>query len=293
MRKYKTMENRIFDTIVWLLLILVTLACLLPLMHIVALSFSSKNAAVSGKVSFWPVEFTWASYKYLLEDSRYFKAFFVSVERVILGGGLNLIMMVTMAYPLSLEKEEFPARNRYMWFVIFCMLFGGSIVPWYFVIKSTGLMDTIWALVVPSAVPVYNVILLMNFFRNEPKAIKESAKIDGVNAWQMLIKICVPLAKPALASVMLFSIVGHWNNFFDGLLLINSPDKVPLQTYIQSLVVKLSDASNLSSSELVQVMSQRTFNSAKIVASTIPILIIYPFMQKYFVTGITLGSVKE
>ena len=209
MVNYKTWKNRLFNFVVVLLLVLITLACLLPLLHIVALSFSSKNAAVSGKVTFWPVEITLASYEYLLEDSRFFQAFFVSVKRVLLGGGLNLLLTIMMAYPLSLETDEFPARNRYMWFLIFCMLFGASLVPWYFVIKATKLIDSIWALVIPSAVPVYNVILLMNFFRNQPKAIKESAKIDGVNAWQMMVKICVPLAKPALATVTLFSIVGH------------------------------------------------------------------------------------
>ena len=258
-----------------------------------ALSLSSKNAAVAGRVSFWPVEFTLASYEYLLNDSRFFQAFWISVKRVILGGGLNLICTVLMAYPLSLEKDEFPSRDRYMWFTIFCMLFGASLVPWYFVIKGTGLLNSIWALVIPSAVPVYNVILLMNFFRNQPKAIKESAKIDGINQIQMMSLICVPLAKPAIATVTLFSIVGHWNNFFDGMLLINTPSKVPLQTYIQSLVINMSDTSKLSTEQLINMMSQRTFNSAKIVIATVPILIIYPFMQKYFVTGITLGSVKE
>ena len=138
-----------------------------------------------------------------------------------------------------------------------------------------------------------NFVALITKYHGTKLAPNNIQKIDGVNAWQMMVKICVPLAKPALATVTLFSIVGHWNNFFDGLLLINNPDKVPLQTYIQSLVVKLSEASNMSSSELIQVMSQRTFNAAKIVASTIPILVIYPFMQKYFVTGLTLGSVKE
>ena len=239
------------------------------------------------------MEFTLASYEYLLQDTRFFTSFLVSVERVILGGGLNLVMTVLMAYPLSLEKEEFPSRNRYMWFTIFCMLFGASLVPWYFVIKETGLLNSIWALVIPGAVPVYNVILLMNFFRNEPKAIKESAKIDGVNALQMMLRICVPLAKPALATVTLFSVVGHWNNFFDGMLLINSPEKVPLQTYIQSLAINMSDTSKLSTDQLINLMSQRTFNSAKIIIATVPILVIYPFMQKYFVSGITLGSVKE
>ena len=293
MLRYKTLENRIFDFVVTVLLVLLGLLCLLPLLHVLALSFSSKNAAVAGRVGFWPVEFTLASYEYLLKDSRFFQAFFVSVKRVILGGGLNLICTVLMAYPLSLEKDEFPSRDRYMWFTIFCMLFGASLVPWYFVIKGTGLLNSIWALVIPSAVPVYNVILLMNFFRNQPKAIKESAKIDGINQIQMMSLICVPLAKPAIATVTLFSIVGHWNNFFDGMLLINTPSKVPLQTYIQSLVINMSDTSKLSTEQLINMMSQRTFNSAKIVIATVPILIIYPFMEKYFVTGITLGSVKE
>lgn len=293
MLRYKTLENRIFDFVVTVLLVLLGLLCLLPLLHVLALSFSSKNAAVAGRVGFWPVEFTLASYEYLLKDSRFFQAFFVSVKRVILGGGLNLICTVLMAYPLSLEKDEFPSRDRYMWFTIFCMLFGASLVPWYFVIKGTGLLNSIWALVIPSAVPVYNVILLMNFFRNQPKAIKESAKIDGINQIQMMSLICVPLAKPAIATVTLFSIVGHWNNFFDGMLLINTPSKVPLQTYIQSLVINMSDTSKLSTEQLINMMSQRTFNSAKIVIATVLILIIYPFMQKYFVTGITLGSVKE
>ena len=293
MIKYKTMENRIFDFVVTLLLVILGLLCLLPLLHVLALSLSSKNAAVAGRVGFWPVEFTFASYEYLLQDARFFQSFVVSVKRVILGGGINLILTILMAYPLSLEKEEFPSRDRYMWFTIFCMLFGASLVPWYFVIKETGLLDSIWALVIPSGVPVYNVILLMNFFRNQPKAIKESAKIDGINQVQMMFLICVPLAKPALATVTLFSIVGHWNNFFDGMLLINTPAKVPLQTYIQSLVINMSDTSKLSTEQLINMMSQRTFNSAKIVIATIPILVIYPFMQKYFVTGITLGSVKE
>lgn len=293
MKRYKTMENRVFGFAVTFLLLLMGITCLFPMLHVVALSFSSKSAAVSGKVSFLPVDFTLASYEYLLQDARFFQAFFVSVKRVFLGGFLNLVLTILMAYPLSLEKSEFPARNRYMWFVIFCMLFGASVVPWYFVIKSTGLLDSIWALVIPGAVPVYNVILLMNFFRNQPKAIKESAKIDGVNAVQMMVRICVPLAKPAIATVTLFSVVSHWNNFFDGMLLINTPSKVPLQTYIQSLVINLSDTSKLSSEQLVNMMSQRTFNSAKIVIATVPILVLYPFMQKYFVTGITLGSVKE
>lgn len=289
----KNSKHSLDSVLISLILILIGLTCLLPLVHIIALSFSNKNAAISGLVTFFPVDFTLASYEYLLHDTRFLQAFLVSAGRVILGVTLSITVTILMAFPLSLEKEEFPARNKYMWFIIFAMLFGGSLVPWYFVIKQTHLLNTIWALVIPCAVQPYNVILLMNFFRNQPKAIKESAAIDGAGPWQLFTKICLPLAKPAVATVTLFAIVWHWNSFFDGMLLINTPSKVPLQTYIQSLVVRPENLSNTDTAQLIQQMSQRTFNSAKIVVSTIPILIIYPFMQKYFATGITLGSVKE
>lgn len=292
---YKNWKNRLFDAVVTILLLLMTALCLLPLLNVVALSFSGKQAALSGQVGLLPVDFTWSSYEYLVADPRFFKAFWVSTKRVLLGGGLNLLLTLLTAFPLSLEKSEFPARNRYMWLVVFCMLFNAGLVPWYFVIKYTGIMDTIWALVLPGAVPVFNVILLMNFFRGIPKALKEQASIDGVGAMGLLFKIYVPLSLPAIATVTLFSVVNHWNNFFDGMLLINTPEKVPLQTYIQSLVVRISDLSQttLTAEQLTEKMSQRTFNAAKIVVSAIPILMIYPFMQKYFVKGITLGSVKE
>jgi len=297
MVRYNDWRNRVFDYIVIFLLAILGVICLLPLLHVVALSFSSKNAAMAGRVTFWPVEFDTTPYTYMMQDIRFWKAFLVSTERVFLGGTINLVLTILTAYPLSLDKKEFPSRNIYMWVIIFTMLFGGSIVPWYFVIRSTGLIDTIWALVVPGALPVFNMILVMNFFRNEPKPIKEAAIIDGVNQLQMMLKICVPLALPAIATVTLFSVVGHWNNFFDGLLLINTPSKVPLQTYIYTLsntnIDLSSKISSLTPQQLAALTSQRTFNAAKVIIATLPILILYPFMQRYFVTGITIGSVKE
>ncbi len=296
MIKYKTWNNIIFDFIVAVLLFILAVVCLMPLLHVVALSFSSKQAAMAGEITIFPIDFTLTPYKYLIADERFMASFIVSVKRVLLGGIINLVLTILTAYPLSLEKEQFPARDRYMWCLIFVMLFGASLVPWYFVIKATGLLDTIWALVIPGALPVYNTILLMNFFRNQPKAIKESAVIDGAGPLQMMLQICVPLAKPVLATVTLFSIVNHWNGYFDGMLLINSPFKVPLQTYIQSLSntnLDVTSMTNLTPEELAALTSLRTFNAAKVVIATIPILAVYPFMQRYFVTGITLGSVKE
>ena len=283
-KHYNSLENRIVDTLVLIICVCIFVICILPLINVLALSFSGKEAAIAGKVSLWPVDFTLDSYKYLLQENRFFLSFWMSVKRVFLGVIINMVLTVLMAYPLS-----------YMWLLIFTMLFNGGVVPWYFVIRSLGMLDSIWALVLPGAVPVFNVILVINFFRNIPKAIKESAQLDGIGPLGMLVQIYIPLAKPAIATVSIFSIVNHWNSFFDGMLLMNTPEKMPLQTYIQSLVIRISDItqSGLSAEQLADRMSQRTFNASKIVVSTIPILLIYPFLQKYFVTGITLGSVKE
>ena len=295
MRTYRGWKNRVFDIAVIFLLLLFGLSCLIPILHVVALSFSSKNAALAGRVYLWPVDLTFSPYKVLLTDERFMKAMLVSAERVILGGGLNLVLTVMTAFVISQDEKDFPARKIYMWVLLFAMLFGASLVPWYFVIKATGLMDTIWALVIPGGLPVYNAILLMNFFRNLPKEIKESALLDGIQPVQMMMKIYVPLALPAIATVTVFSVVGHWNNFFDGLLLINTPGKKPLQTYIQTLTNTTIDASasSLTPEELEALTSQKTFNAAKIVVASIPIVVFYPFMQRFFVSGLTLGSVKE
>ncbi|HZG75795.1 MAG TPA: carbohydrate ABC transporter permease, partial [Paenibacillus sp.] len=168
-------------------------------------------------------------------------------------------------------------------------------IPWYMVIQKLGLMDSIWALVLPGAVPIFNVILLMNFFRSLPKELEEAGVMDGAGPWYMLVRIFLPVSLPALATVTLFTIVGHWNSFFDGLILINSPEKLPLQTYIQTLVVEMSNL-NLMNPEDIQRMeeiSNRTMNAAKIVVAMIPILLVYPFLQRYFIHGIVMGSVKE
>jgi len=296
MRRYKNASNIIFDVFVLLLLLLFGFLCLLPLLHLLALSLSSSHAALSGLVTFFPVDFTPTAYLMLIRDERYVTAFMVSIQRILLGGGINLVLTILTAFPLSMEAKKFPGRNIYMWAIIFTMLFVASVVPWFFVIRATGLLDSIWALVLPGALPVFNTILLMNFFRNQPKEIKESALMDGVNPFQMMVKIAVPLALPAIATVTMFSIVNHWNAFFDGMLLISTPSGIPLQTYIQSLIaanVTMVAQSGMTPEELAALSALRTFNAARTIVAIIPILIVYPFMQRFFVTGITLGSVKE
>lgn len=287
----------LFDLFVDGLLVLFTLFCLIPLLNSLAISLSDKTSAALGDVYLLPKNFTLAAYWEMVADSRYFTAFGVSLLRVALGGMLNVGLSILMAYPLSKSRRVFKARNVYMWLLVFTMLFNGGLIPNYLLIKKLGLMDSIWALVLPGAVPVYSVIILMNFFKGIPSALEEAAHIDGAAPPQILFRIYLPLAKASIATITLFSVVGHWNSFFDGKIYINTALKKPLQTYIQSLAVQLSPSqmANMNPEEVIRKLelSDITFNSAKAIFSMIPILLVYPFLQKYFVTGLVMGSVKE
>lgn len=297
MVRSQSLSNRTVDLLILLALVLTALISLYPLWYTIALSVSDQAAANAGKVTVWPVGFNLTSYQIILEDDKFFRAFGVSVKRVVLGGALNFILTVIMAYPLSLENKQFRGRNLYMWYLVFCMLFSGGMIPLYMTITTLGMQNTIWSLVIPGAVPIFNVILIMNFFRSLPKELNEAAVVDGAGPWYTLMRIYIPLSLPAMATVTLFSIVGHWNSFFDGLIYMSKPENYPLQTYIQQLVVSISPEamSNLTSDQLIQLMkaSDKTLNAAKLMVAMIPILLIYPFLQRYFVHGIVLGSVKE
>lgn len=280
-------------TLIWLVVILMTLSCLLPLINMIAISLSGSSAVASNQVGLWPVDFTLTTYNKLLKDGQFWASFWISVQRVVLGTLINMFFVITMAYPLSKSKLRFPAREVYIKFVIFAMLFSGGIIPLYMVVSGLKLTDTIWALVLPGAVPVFNVILMINFFKSVPVSLDEAARIDGASPLTILVKIYLPVSLPALATVALFSIVGHWNDYFSGLLYMNKASLYPLQTYIQQLTVDITQVTDAEQLKQLSQMSSRAFNATKIVVSTIPLLIIYPFLQKYFVSGIVIGAVKE
>lgn len=292
MKKFK-----ISDVLIYLALLFCGLICLIPILNTVAISFSDKTSAALGLVRLWPVNFTTVSYGNMLEETQFWVSFMVSVKRVIIGVSLNMVVTILTAYPLSKSSSQFRTKSIYMWIVVFTMLFNGGLVPTFMVINKLNLMDTFWALVLPGAVPVFNVILLMNFFKGVPQSLEESASMDGAGPWTVLTQIYLPLSKPSLATIGLFSVVTHWNSYFDGKIYINSVSKLPLQTYIQSLSSSLNaEMMATMTAEEVQeqlAMSSLTFNSAKVVVSMIPILLIYPFLQKYFVTGMVVGAVKE
>lgn len=293
-RKQKTTAT---DVAILVLLLILAFLCLVPMLNTIAISFSDKVSAQGGRVFIWPVNFNIAPYRELIKDTQFFRSFMISTFRVLLGGAINVVLTILTAYPLSKSPRKFPARNRYMWFVVALMLFNGGMVPTYVLVSQLRLINSIWALVLPGALPIFNCIVLMNFYKTIPVSLEEAALIDGAGPWYILVRIFVPLAKPSIAVVTLWSIVNHWNDFFSGLAYITVRKNFPLQTYIQSLTVSVDwqNISNMSGEELARMMSvsNLTFTSAKVVVSMIPILCIYPFLQRYFVTGIVMGAVKE
>ena len=275
------------------ILALLALLCLFPIVHILALSLSSASASSSGRVAIWPVEFTLQSYQFVLDNPAFGKAFLISILRVLVGTPINMILTILVAYPLSRTRQQFWARDFFAWFFLITVLFSGGLIPWYMVIRETGLIDRFWALIVPGALPVFNLILVANSFRSIPMELEEAAAMDGAGHWTILFRILLPMSLPVLATVTLFVAVGHWNAWFDGLILMNSPDKYPLQSYLQTVVVN-PDPRMLTERDLalLKIISNRTTRAAQIFIAMIPILVIYPFLQRYFTTGIKLGSVK-
>lgn len=285
--------------VIYLIVIVLALSCLVPMLNVVALSLSSSSAVAANAVGLWPVDLTLAAYERIMSDQQFWRSFGISVIRVVISLLLNLVMVVTMAYPLSKSKKVFRTRKLFMSVMVFAMLFSGGMIPTYLVVRNLGLLNTIWSLILPSAVPIGSVILVMNFFRGIPKSLEESARIDGANPLQILGRIYIPMSLPCLATVSLFSIVGSWNDFFSGLIYMTKTENYPLMTYIQTLSVNIAEtmqqAGNLTSEQLQSLLavSDRNLNAAKIVVAVVPLLIIYPLLQKYFVQGIVVGSVKE
>lgn len=287
-------SRKVFNVFNYLILSIVTFISLFPLLHILALSFSANSAAQAGWVTIFPVKFTIDSYKYILGKEEFFRAFGMAVLRVIFGTGVSMFLTITSAYALSQPDQNFTARKVYSWMFIFTMIFNGGLIPLFIVIKLSGIYNTIWALVFPMAVQVFNIILMLNFFRGLPYALTESAFIDGGTHFQILYRIYLPISKPSLATVGLFTMVFHWNSWFDGLVFISDPKKYPLQTYLRNVIQSVNATNlDLNNIEIMKQISQKTLTAAQIFIAIVPILIIYPLLQKYFVGGMTLGSVKE
>ncbi|MGA2974304.1 MAG: carbohydrate ABC transporter permease [Spirochaetia bacterium] len=279
-------------------LLIVALVCIAPFINLLAVSFSDKVAVASGEVTFFPVGLTLISYQFIAKTVKFFQSVLVSLERVAVGVPLNLLLIVLTAYPLSKLKKDFRARNVFSWFFVVTLLFNAGLIPTYMVVRYTGLMDKIWALVLPGALPVFSMLVVMNYLRSLPRELEEAAYLDGASHVQTLVRVILPVSMPTIATVTLFSFVAHWNSWFDGMIYMNKIQHYPLQTYLQTIVVNpeefLRANTDLSGNLLkyLALVSARTTGAAQMFLAMIPILCIYPYLQKYFTTGLVMGSVK-
>jgi putative aldouronate transport system permease protein len=276
----------------YLFLVLLSVTVLIPLVNQLAISFSDRAATAAGFVAFWPVGFNLFSYHTVISSNAFWSAALISVERTLLGTGLQMALTILTAYPLSRTPQEFKGRTIFIWILLIALLFNGGLIPLYLVVRSLGLLDTIWALVLPTALPLFNVILLVNFFRGVPKELEEAAYIDGASHWRILWHVYLPLSLPALATLTLFSAVGHWNSWFDGMIYMSDPTHYPLQTYLRTVVIGNDLSQFILDPNALAFLSDRSIRAAQIFITIIPILAVYPFLQRYFIAGIKLGSVK-
>jgi len=293
--KYTSPSRKVFMVFTYLIFVIYGLMCLLPMINVLAMSFSSSSAVAAGDVLFWPVGFTLASYQFVIESVEFLRAFWISIQRVAIGVPLNMLLTILVAYPLSKENKDLSGRQIYVWFFIITMLFNGGLIPLYMVVRAMGMLDTIWALLIPGALPIFNMVILLNFFRNLPKEIEEAAFIDGASHMRTLTTIILPLSVPSLATLTLFAAVFHWNSWFDGIIFMNRPENYPLASYLQTVIIQASNLiQNLTMADAQRfaAISDRTARSAQIFIGALPILAFYPILQKHFMAGIVLGSVK-
>jgi putative aldouronate transport system permease protein len=282
--------ERLFTVTNYLLLTIFGLLALTPFIHILAQSFSSYRAIMSGEVALWPVNFTGSAYQEVFQDAAFLQSFLVSVVRTVIGTVVNVSLSCLLAYPLS--RNYIRGRNPIIFMMVFTMIFSGGMIPTYLLVKELGLLNSFWAYILPGALSAFNVIILKNFFQSVSHELEESARMDGCGNLGILFRIFIPLSMPAIATIALFHGVQHWNSFFDAILYMNNKSLLPLQVYLRNLIQFSTTDIHLNDALEQQMLALESIKGAAIIVSIIPMLLVYPWLQKYFVKGIMLGSVK-
>lgn len=283
----------LFDVLVAILMIALILIWLLPFVHILAVSFSGKEMAAANRVLFLPRSFTLENYRVAFKNTDVARPLALSLFRVVVGTLINLTLVILAAYPLSKDKSRFPGRGIYAGFFIFAMVFNGGLIPGYLLLKALHLLNTPWGLALIGSVQIFYVILLMNFFRQIPADIEEAAMIDGSGPFCTLMRIYLPLAVPSIATITMMAIMRHWNDWFSGLVYMSS-NNYPYATYLKTLLDLLNSGSTMNSemSRMMATTSYRGLKMCYIVIAMLPIMCVFPFLQKHVKKGLTIGSVK-
>lgn len=289
-------SDRIFDIVNLFVMLVLLVVFVWPLWFVVIASFSNPNEVWMGNVVLWPKGFTLISYETLLEYKRIWVGYGNTLFYTVVGTLVNLVMTVCGAYPLS--RKDFMPRHFFMFLFMLTMYFGGGLIPTYLVVSGLGLVDTRWAMIIPGAVSIYNIIITRTYFMNSiPPSLQEAATLDGANSFQYLMRVVLPLSKPIMAVIGLYYAVGHWNDFYTALIYLYKEELMPLQSFLRDMLMStkltLNNLSGLDTAtvELKTHLAQ-TLKYSVIIVSTVPVLCIYPFIQKYFVKGVMVGSVK-
>ena len=297
--KIKKSKGRIaFEVVNYTILGLLALMCIFPFIHLLAVSFSADEFTSKGEIFLLPKDFTLQAYEYLAQKKEFFTALGISVLRTVIGTAISLIVVVMTAYPLSKTDGRFKGRTVFTWFFLITMFLGGGLFATYFLYKQLGLLNSFLVYILPGACDVWFVLMLMNFFRGIPKEIEEAALIDGAGQFSVLFKLYIPLAMPSIATIILFTAIGQWNSWFDGIMFMNDPSKYPLQSYLYTMIIS-SDPTKQSGFtltpeqlEALKNIGGKNLQSAQIFLGILPIALVFPFLQRFFVKGITVGSVK-
>lgn len=291
MHKIRTRGEFAFDGLNYVLLALSALITLFPFWYILAVSLSPLDQVMRGGLILWPEKFTLDSYITIFKNAHFTRALWVTIALTVVGTLTNLVMTVLMAYPLS--KKRLKGRRVLLFLVLFTMLFSGGMIPSFLVMKWLDLLNSFWSVIVPSAISAFNLIILKNFFQSIPEELEEAAKIDGCRNTGVLLRIVLPLSLPALATFTLFYAVGHWNQFFTSIMYVTDSKLWPIQVILRQMIIEGSteDFQAALANESIQIMPT-TIKMAAIIVATVPILFVYPFLQKHFAKGVLLGSVK-
>ncbi|MEK3909960.1 carbohydrate ABC transporter permease [Paenibacillus sp. FSL H7-0331] len=288
--KSRSMGSRWFDALNVAFLAMVGIVCILPFLHVLAKSLSDQASVMANKVSFYPIGMNLSAFEFVITKSRYMEALEVTLFVTIVGTILSMAITIMAAYPLS--KPEFRGRKLIVLLYVFSMLFYGGIIPGYILMKGLGLLDTVWAMIIPLLVVPFNLFVCKTFFEGLPESIEESAKMDGASNLRILVSILLPISLPVVATLGIFYAVGYWNNYFHPLIYINAVDLKPLQIYLYDTISNTEDVLTQQPEDVRLRLSSEGLRAATVIATILPILLVYPFLQKYFVHGLTVGSVK-
>jgi putative aldouronate transport system permease protein len=294
-KEIRSTSDKVADVIIYGVLALLTFISIVPILHVVNISFSNPNAVARQEGLFIiPQGFTTAAYEFIFKEDALLNSFQVTIFITVVGTALNLLFTVTAAYVLS-RGNEVPGSNIIMIIIVIPMLFGAGIVPGYMLIRSLGLINSLWAMIWPGLVNSFYLILMRNYFQSLPPSLVESARIDGASEFRILFQIILPLSLPSMATIGLFYAVAHWNEFFRGIFYITDPNKWPLQVLLRSVVVQADiNELGITNRDLYgdNGINQMTIQAATVVSSIVPIALVYPFLQRFFVKGVVLGAEK-